>query len=180
MTNQEMVDKIVSKSGITREQAEKALELNNGDLLDAMIYVERTYSTYAGSAQAHSQQQQPHFEQNDYSGGAQYSQFNVDEQKFEHKKSGAVGALFKKLLNVSVSNGITIYYKESEIVTIPLLVWIILFFSSVSTLAAIMFITMFFDVRYSFSGKELGKDKVNRVMADIYDFVQSLKVRVFN
>ena len=48
MTNQEMVDKIVEKSGITREQAEQALEMHGGDLLEAMIYVERMYKTQGG------------------------------------------------------------------------------------------------------------------------------------
>ena len=52
MTAEQMIGKIVSRTGVTREQAREALEKFNGDLLDAMIYVERTYGQAAQTAQA--------------------------------------------------------------------------------------------------------------------------------
>ena len=53
-----MINKIMTKAGVTREQAEEALEKNNDDLLDAMIYVERTYglSSKAAAEKAAAQQ----------------------------------------------------------------------------------------------------------------------------
>ena len=193
MTNNEMVDKIVEKSGITREQAEQALEMHGGDLLDAMIYVERTYkngnasssfSTNANdSAYTASEPQPVNFNAQAYTNpnpGFNQGSFNVNEQKNPSINGKSFGDTVKEILNFLVNNGISIYYNEKELVTIPILVWVILFFSSISTLVMVMFITMFFNVRYSFKGSELGNSKINGAMSSIYMFVQSLKARIFS
>ncbi len=195
MTNKEMVDKIVEKSGITREQAEQALEMHGGDLLDAMIYVERTYkngnasasssfSTNAADSSYNAPEPQPvNFNQQEYTNpnsGFNQGSFNVNEQKNTGSNGKSFGDTVKEILNFLVNNGISIYHNEKELVTIPILVWLVLFFSSISTLLMIMFITMFFNVRYSFKGSELGNSKINGAMSSIYMFVQSLKARIFN
>ena len=195
MTNKEMVDKIVEKLGITREQAEQALEMHGGDLLDAMIYVERTYKNgndYASSSfstnanySAHTapEQQSVNFNQQAYTNpntGFNQGGFNVNGQKNPSLNAKSFGDTVKEILNFLVNNGISIYHNEKELVTVPILVWLVLFFSSISTLVMVMFITMFFNVRYSFKGSELGNSKINGAMSGIYMFVQSLKARIFS
>lgn len=190
MTNQEMVDKIVEKAGITREQAEQALEMHGGDLLEAMIYVEKTYmaqndfssssfSTNSNTSVNTEPGSQPaDFNQQAYTNSQ--PNFNFNEQKKPSVDGKVIGGMVKKILNFLVNNGITIYHNEKEFVTIPIIVWVILFFSSISSLVVLMFITMFFNVRYSFSGRDFDNSKINGVMAEIYTFVQNLKVRIFS
>ena len=192
MTNQEMVDKIVEKSGITREQAEQALEMHGGDLLDAMIYVERTYknqndfssSSFStntnDSAYTVPNPQPADFNKQAYTTpNFNQNNFNVHEKKSDINGK-SFGDTLKVIINFLVNNGITISYKEKEFVTIPIIVWLILFFSSISSLAVLMLITMFFNVSYSFKGSELGKPKINRVMSNIYMFVQNFKARILS
>lgn len=195
MTNQEMVDKIVEKSGITREQAEQALEMHGGDLLDAMIYVERTYkngndsasSSFStnvnDSANTAPNQQSVNFHQQSYNApNTNFTQgnFNVNEQKNSEFVGKTFGDTVKEIINFLVNNGITISHNEKELATIPIIVWVVLFFSSISSLLLLMFITMFFNVRYSFKGSELGTPKINGVMSGIYMFVQNLKAKMFS
>ena len=47
-TNEEMIHKIMSRTGATKEQACEALAKNNNDLLDAIIYAERNYGAASG------------------------------------------------------------------------------------------------------------------------------------
>ncbi len=183
MTNQEMVDKIVNKSGITREQAEQALEMHDGDLLEAMIYVEKTYqqkSETSSSSFTTNPNAAFNSDADQQANNNAAQNFNVNEEKTSGYDREAIGGIVKKIIDFVVSNCITIMYNENEVATIPLIVWIVLFFSSISTLVVLMFIAMFFNVRFSFSGKDLGNDKANRVMSDIYTFVQNLKLRVMN
>ena len=53
MTNQEMVDLLQEKAGVSREEAQEALEQSNWDLLDAVLYLEQesggaTVGLYSG------------------------------------------------------------------------------------------------------------------------------------
>jgi len=171
MTNQEMVDKIVEKSGITREQALQALEMHSWDLLDAMIYVEQTYKNKTESYASFS----------DIPKGTEgkSQSFDFNEQKQYADNGRTFGQNLKKIIDFLAADGITIYHNQKEVTTIPLIVWVVLLCSSVSTLVLVMFVTMFCNVRYSFSGK-LGGSKVNKLLFEIYMFVQTLKGKMFS
>ena len=170
MTNQEMVDKIAEKSGITREQAVQALEMHSWDLLDAMIYVEQTYKNKTENYASFSDTPKG------TEGNSQNFHFN--EQKHDAENGRQFGQNLKKIIDFLVSDGITIYHNEKEVAAIPLIVWVVLLCSSVSTLVLVMFVTMFCNVRYSFSGK-LGGSKVNKLLFEIYMFVQTIKGKMF-
>ena len=166
MTKEEMVEKIVSKSGVTREQAEEALEKNNNDLLDAMIYVERTYST----ARKY--------------GSPNYNNanaFNPQQpfQDFNCNKAAEEDIAFKKtvraLLDTLWKNRLAVSYKGAEVMSMPILIWLIFFVTSVSTLFLVMIISMFFDVRYYIKGVTFNSDKVNRFMDYVSGFVSRIK-----
>lgn len=174
MTNSEMVERIVKKSGITREQAEEALEKNNNDLLDAMIYVERTYSSGRTDDSSHysTYEREP--------SGADYSQApHSGFTGFDYSKSAAEDKGFeeavKSCMKTAVKNGISVSYKGKEVFSLPLLIWIIAFFSSASTLFWVMIISMFFDVRYHVKGVTFNSEKANVFMDKVYGFVNSIK-----
>ena len=170
MTNQEMIDKIVEKSGITREQAEQALEMHSWDLLDAMIYVEQNYKNKTENTSS------VFSSFSDAPKGTESStqNFEVNEQKRSAEDKKSFGITIQAIVNFLTVNGLTIYHNEREITTIPLIVWAILFFSSISSLVVVMLVSMLFNVRYSFSGK-LSGSKANKALFEIYTFVQSIK-----
>ena len=53
MERVEMIEKLMEKTNVTREEAEKALEKVNWDLLDAIIYVERSKKEAEESSYVH-------------------------------------------------------------------------------------------------------------------------------
>ena len=170
MTNSEMIEKIVSKSGITPQQAEEALRLNNWDLLDAMIYVERTYGQHNNANSSY---------YTTFNAGNAGADFNQGFDGINEQKYGVDGNSFsdviRKLFRKSVRNGIAIVNNGRDVVTIPLLLWIIFILSSFSSVLLLMLVSMFFNVNYRFKGSDLEGSKLNNVFNIVYDFVQNLK-----
>ncbi len=167
MTREEMVEKIVSKSGITREQAEEALEKNNNDLLDAMIYVERTYmnaqKTY-GSYGYNGESQSP-----------QQSFQNLNDSKSEVHEQSEIMKTLKKLIRSAWKTQLSVSYKGGEVMSMPLLIWILFFMVSASALLLVMIISLFFDVRYYIKGNEMNAKKVNGFLDCAYSFIGKIK-----
>ncbi len=170
MTNTEMVDKIVQKSGVTREQAEDALIKNNWDLLDAMIYVEKNYSTQNNTAS--SQYSTYTKNEQDYQSGN--NSFNIEGEKDK------VSNFLERVCRCLFHDQLVISHNGKDIIPIPIIVFIIILLSSISSILVIMLISMFFNVKYYFRGQELGNEKVNGIMDQIYDFVQKIKADVKN
>lgn len=172
MTNTDMIDKIVQKSGITREQAEDALNKNNWDLLDAMIYVERNYQTTDQSATSSSQ----------------YSTYTKKEQNFQptndpyaqNEGKDKITELLEKLCNCLVNDRLVISRNGKDILPLPIIIFVLLLISSFSAILVIMIISMFFDVKYYCRGQLLGNDDVNGVFDQLFNFVQKLKREIKN
>ncbi len=167
MTKDEMIEKIMSKSGITREQAEEALEKNNNDLIDAMIYVERTYMTarnmYGSSG----------YEGYSNNPGQDFRNFNCSKTAAQEDSEFKNTVL--SILETLWKNKITVSYKNEEVMSMPLLIWIVLFMISASTLLLVMIISLFFDVRYYIKGVTLDAKKANSFMDSVYNAVNMIK-----
>lgn len=164
MTNTEMIDRIVEKSGITKEQAEDALAKNNWDLLDAMIYVERTYSQQSGASSYST-----------YNGGYNQNPQGFDEKPKTQSDDFDGRRMLRKFCHMLTRNDIVISRNGKDIVALPVLVWALLLLSSFSSILLLMIITMFFGVKYYFRGQELGTDTVNGAADSIFNLVQKVK-----
>ena len=168
----EMVEKICEKANVTMEEARAALERNNWDLLDAMVELEREgkigKETGAGARAS--------------SGGADcqnYEQVNPTASRGESRKSGK-GTLQKiwdklvDLLNKSLSNSFVVSKDENVLVRVPVLVLVLLVLAAFWLTAIVLIVGLFFNLRYSFQGKELGKDSINSTIGKATDFAQEL------
>ncbi|MBQ2604842.1 MAG: hypothetical protein II589_07470 [Clostridia bacterium] len=190
MTNEEMVEKIVSRTGITEEQAKEALEKNNNDLLDAMIYVEKTYSAKKqpeenaaftanipnGQPQENPQNnnyaQQP-FEQPAFNENKCYGSINGEKIGEYCKKAESV---FKKIMDFGFNNHIEVSYNNNTVFTMPVIIPAAMLVLSASTLIWPVVISMFFDVKYSFKSNKLNTVKANLFLNGAYDLIQKIKM----
>ena len=153
------IEKLRQRANVSFEEARDALAACEGDLLDAMVYLERL-----GHAKAP--------EQSTYS-------TNTDEKKsYENVPDVVVrsqsensdpsfwdqlGHLLKTAFRKSVDNYLVVSHKNEEKFRIPiLLLVIILIFFNFGIIVAIV-ISLFFDVRYSFTGKD-DLSSVNRMI----------------
>ena len=140
MDNFEKVEKLREKANVTFEEAKAALEEANGDLLDAMILLEKQ-----GKAEA----QKESFSTKDEPS----SLMVVDEpEKKEKKRGNAFTDKLKALWHKSCENYFVVERNEETIVNIPIWVFIIILLFTWHVTLAAMIIALFFGCRYSFKG----------------------------
>ena len=188
LSTEEMLHKIIDKTGVTKEQAAESLEKNNGDLLDAMIYVERTYGKASQAAQNVQQAQPVQTEQTAQSAQTAQAQQQAytASQTYAAPENGAKAATedftnaAKKAGNFLIDNSLVIYHKCREVVELPMIVAlaILILLFQISIPAAI--VAMFFDVSYQFRGPQLGRGKFNFVLDAVYGMVRKLKASIMN
>ena len=171
----EMVEKICAKANVTMEEAKAALEQNNWDLLDTMVQLERQGKmgdSKDGGAQTSTEW--------DYS--QNYEQVNPTASRGESdgRKSSAketlrkIGAKLAELLRKSLSNSFVVSGKDGELIRFPVLVLVLFALAAFWLTAILIIVGLFFNLRYSFHGEELGKDSINDTMGKATDFAQDL------
>lgn len=168
MEQLEKVEKLRQRANVTYEEAKEALEACNWDMLDAMVYLEKqgkvkepNQSTYSTSYE----------EQNQY--------VSVKE-KVEKKKDPGEGfwaklkRLCKKAWQKSKDNYFCVGHKDEEIIRVPVWVFVLALLLAWHTILIIMVVSLFFDCRYSFEGKD-DCQKINNVMAKANDLADKVK-----
>lgn len=159
MTTEEMIAKIMERTGATREQAQDALNRCGGDLLDAVIFAERTY----GQASRQSAQ--------NYS----YGENKAYEQPYTAAPAFDFNEFLRKARTTLKRHSVNINYNGNIVGTIPLVVLIIAMLLSFNAVLVIMLAAMFFNVSYSVTGTSKGVMKVNIFLSTVYSMVQTFK-----
>ena len=163
MDNFEKVEKLVEKAGVTYEEAKKALEKADGDLLDAMIILEREGKTEAPRQSSYSTQYE---EQAQYVSVATQVEndrksYTKEEQRRERKEKVRSG--FDKIKDFVTKNYLLIKKNGELLVKLPVwaMILILVFAWHISIIAII--VSLFFGVTYSFKG-EADMSVANNVM----------------
>ncbi|MDR0952268.1 MAG: hypothetical protein LBM18_05025 [Oscillospiraceae bacterium] len=182
--NLELVEKLVEKTGLSYTEAKAALEKADWDILDALINLETEGKVRSGANFSTRAQNEKSFEYSyEYTasgGGSGGAQKQKSERNEEYKKT-TVGVLewLRGVFDKGNHNNLELYNKEGNlIVALPVTVFVILLLISVGTVLALMVVSLFFGVRYRFSGPDLGKDKINNVMGKATDVADSIKKEV--
>ena len=137
----EKVEKLREKANVTFEEAKAALEEANGDLLDAMILLEKQ-----GKAETRRESYSTKDEETDL--------MVVEEAEKKEKRGNAFTDKVKSLWHKSCENYFVIEREEKVMLNLPIWVFvIILIFSWHVTLIA-MIVALFFGCKYSFKGED--------------------------
>ena len=173
----EKVEKLVQKAGVSYEDAKRALEKADGDLLDAMIILEKegkaeapeqsTYSTeYEEQAQYVSVATQVENDRRSY---------DRDEQRRERKERFRAGV--KKVLHFLSSNNLIISRHGNMVARLPLWAVVLIFIIAwhISIIAVI--VSLFFGVTYSFKG-EADMDAANDAMGKVSNAAEKVAEKV--
>lgn len=178
----ENVEKIRASAGVSYEEAKSALVANNGDLLEALIYLERQgksstanrggfYSTKAGASAEDPCGDLSLIVQKKGKGG-----------KGEKDTWGKVWVwsfddiwqAFRDLLRRSISNQFEVWRSERIMTSMPVLILILLAVFFWWCTLPVLIVGLFFGFRYRFRGPDLGKDAVNHVMDSVSDTVRDM------
>ena len=164
----EKVERLREKANVSYEEAKAALEQTGGDLLDAIVLLERQGKV---KEPAHSTFSTEYEEQKDYI----KVRDKVEEQENSAPSMGrTIGRLFRGLIRFIKQTTFIVTKGEDTVFTMPTLVFALLLFFFWEVLAPVMVIALFFGVRYSFEGEEEA-EKANSILHKAGDFAQDVK-----
>ena len=180
MVTLEQVEKLKEKANVSYEDAKAALEFTNGDLLDAVIYLERqgkiqgpkmhSYNTNTGGGR--SEEEHNSYENQQWQAGYEYKQRRkqVHRQRMQALKKKAKALLRKGNRNhlVVLREGV-----ESFRISITLLALAIVCFFWVTV--PLLIIGLFCDCAYQFQGPDFGKAGINSIMDQAAETAESIK-----
>ncbi|MBR4575131.1 MAG: DUF4342 domain-containing protein [Lachnospiraceae bacterium] len=140
MDNFEKVEKLREKANVSFEEAKAALEEANGDLLDAMILLEKQ-----GKAEEKKETYSTKDDNTDL--------LVVDQpEKKERKRGNAFTDKLKVLWHKSCENSFVVEHKDEVIVNIPIWVFILILILTWHVTLIAMIVALFLGCRYSFKG----------------------------
>ena len=154
----EKVEKLVERAGVSFEEAKQALDESNGDMLDAMILLERSGKTKGPKNSTYSTKYE---DQSAYYAASE--QMEQDKQSAGKTFGDKVVAAGKKVWHVLSHNYLNVKRGEEPVVQLPLWAVVVILLSAWYLVWIILIVSLFFDVRYSFSG-EADLKTVNDIM----------------
>lgn len=165
----EKVERLVEKTGASYEDAKKALEEANDDMLDAMIILEKQ-GKIAGPGQ------------NTYStAGAAASQYKDVPAVVNQENKGEGKSFFKDLkaaikrgIRYTTDNYVKVERRGDTIIKLPLWISIIILLAAWHLLFVVFIISLFCECKYSIEGKD-DASQVNVIMDKAAEAAEKVK-----
>lgn len=177
MEKLKIVDKLRDKTNISYEEAKSALENNNWDILDAMLYLEE-----------HGRVEKPAISifytneyKESYTNQGEVVNIRKDSDNNNFKSKNNFGGIFESICKaIDTCNNIFVEIRRSGIVLLklPLTVLILLLFFAFWIIIPLMIVGLFFEIEFLVSDKGVNTDKidkVNKVFSEISKNVQIIK-----
>ena len=166
MEMMEKVERLREKANVSYEEAKDALEQANGDLLDAIVLLERQ-GKVKGPAQSTFS--------TDYEEQTEFVKVRdkVEEQENSAPSFGRTfGRLFRGFIGFIKNTTFIVTKGEDVLFTMPTICFALLLFFFL--LAPVMVIALFFGIRYLFEGEEEAQ-KANSILNKAGDFAQDVR-----
>ena len=170
MDNLEKVERLREKADVTYDEAKRALEACNWDMLDAMIYLEALGKVKKTSDSGVYSSKVEEEKLYDVEKTIKEEERKNQEENFKNKfKKG-----FDKFIKVCKENHFIVKHEDKKIIDLPLGIALIIFLLGWHVLLIVMLISLFFEVRYELEGKNDLKT-VNSAMNKVADTADKLK-----
>lgn len=178
MATLEQVEKLREKANVSYDEAKAALDATNGDLLDALIYLERQgkvnspagggfYTSETDSAQVKVEPYTP--SANEPPKGETFSDLMKRFWKF-----------CKKIVHKGNTNNFVVMSGSDVKLRVPITVFVLLILFAFWVTVPLMIIGLFFSLRYRFTGPDVKTDAVNDAMDAAASAADSIKKSVNN
>lgn len=170
MVTLEQVEKLRERAGISYEEAKKALEEADGDLLEAVINLEKRNLIKAPEAGGYYNSKT---EKQESSGSSQ-------NNTYQERKANSGGTHFSEMLGSFFSwcgkiiqkgntNSFEVIKDGATVMLIPLTVLALFLIFAFWIVVPITFVGLIFGYRYRFSGPDLDKTQVNKSVETVSD-----------
>lgn len=153
----EQIDELRKRVNVTYEDAKEALEINNGDILDSIIYLEKNGKINKSSS-------------NEKNEGKRSDNFSDVSCSFI--------AWCKKWIRKGNSNHFLIKKKEKSILEIPVTLLIVLLAFAPWLTIPLLVLALFTGHKFRFHGNDVEKTKVNDVMDNISVATENIKTEI--
>ena len=166
MNEFEMIEKLVEKENVSFEEARDALKACDGDMIEALVFLERKAKANEDAEQTTDTKE---FEKSDEEKKMKEETGNTNSS-FGNKLRSFCAKARKFLMN----NSLRIIRNEEEFVRIPAWLAAIVVVFAFHITAVVLIISLFLGCRYSFVGKD-DMSKANEVMDKASDMAEELK-----
>ena len=178
MSTIEQVEKLKEKANVTYEEAKAALEAASGDMLDAIIYLEKqgkvnapkqggSFTTSASASAKDEASQGKKEKKENYQDGETFSSL--------------VGRFLRWCRKVIYKGNVHMFEvrRQGEVmVSIPLTVLALLLLFAFWIVVPLIVVGLFFGCRYFFRGPDLEKTGLNKVMDAAAEAAETIKKEV--
>lgn len=164
----EKVEKLREYAGISYEEAKKELEKTNGDLLEAVVNLEREGKIKEPAARGY-------YKSGDNADQEKSADNDLSQPKKEKKSSSFTETLknimgwVRNIIEKGNSNNFKIIKDDKLILEIPLTAFALLLFFAFWIVIPALVIGLVFGFRYNLGGPDLEKTKVNKAMDSVSD-----------
>lgn len=171
MEQLEKVEKIREKTGVTYQEAKAALEEANGDILDAVVILEKQGKIKAPEVHVFTTEEETKNEE-----------FQKAAEAASQHKGETFGGMMHKFLNwckVLIKKGCENFFiverHGSEVISAPVIVLAVLLLCAFWVVLPILIIGLFFGFRYSFKGEITKTVDVNQACDIAAETCESIK-----
>ncbi len=168
MVTFEQVQKLCEHAHISYEEAKKALEETNGDMLEAVINLEKQNRIKAPESGGYYNSQE------ESQGGRGFGRGKAAGKNRSEANSSSFGEQLKiflkwcgKMLHKGNINSFEVVKEGNTIMMIPLTVLALLLIFAFWIMIPLLIIGLFFGYRYQFKGPDLEKTQVNQAMDNV-------------
>lgn len=169
MVTLEQVEKLRERAGISYEEAKKALEETNGDLLEAIINLEKRNLIKAPESGGYYSSKE---EKQESRGGSQNT-YEERKSKGGHTHFGdMLGNFFSwcaKIIHKANTNSFEVVKDGNTVMLVPLTVLALLVIFAFWIVVPLIFVGLVVGYRYRFTGPDLDKTDVNKSVEAVSD-----------
>ena len=170
----ELVERLREKANVSYAQAKQALEYSQGNLLDALIYLEeqgaipRPQKTYYSTQTKTPPQTQA------------LVQRVVPGEGSQGRQDHPIRRLFTALRRGLVENELEVWRRQQPVTALPMLILIILLVFAFWVTAPMLLLGLFLGFRYRFSGPDLEDENLNSMMEKVANTADDVGQRVMD
>lgn len=179
MVTLEQVEKLREKTNVSYNEAKAALEEAGGDILDAIIILEKQNRIEPPSGGGfYSTRDNPH------SKGTGNREQDHERQSSKNSCSTfgeLAGRFFRwccKIIGIGNINSLEVRKDGNKVMSVPVTILALLLISMFWFVIPIMIVGLFLGYSYAFSGPDLGTENINRAMGSVTQAAESLKNEV--
>jgi len=179
MVTLEQVEKLRQYANISYEEAKAVLEETNGDILEAIVILEKQNRIKSPKGGGYFNSRNRCQDANESRSG---ENLNSEYKDTNGSSFGElVGRFFKwfgELVNKGNRNSFEVMRGSEKVISIPVTVLVLLLMFMFWVTIPLIIVGLFFGYRYMFTGPDLGNESVNRAMDSVADAAESLKKEV--